>query len=161
MSLRTVAIACLVAVAAPALAQGPGKAKTFFRDGGWSGEIEALHWSGLDTAAASAVGRHSRKTAAEACDGRERREQPACIRQLTAEPEVRIFANCTEGVTWRDDGKWTFRLTDDAKAGKLRPLEDIAAWSEELSHRARWTAASWLGFLCPAKIKAWRLQDSG
>lgn len=157
----TIVLLLLLAVGSPAAAQTAAKAPTFYRDGGWSGEIKALKWGGLDTARAWAVGRHSKATAEEACSGREGPDRSRCARELLRQKEVRIFADCTTAIAWRPGDNSRNGLTEAARAGQLRPLEDAAAWTGELSHRGRWTVASWLGFLCPSKSKAWRLEEAG
>jgi hypothetical protein len=143
-----------------AAGQTATKERTFYRDGGWSGEIKALKWGKLDTEHAWAIGRHSKVTSEVACSGREGSDRLRCARELMREAEVRIFADCTKGVAWNGDQS-RYRLTDAAKAGKLRPLEDESAWTGETTHRGRWTVASWLGFLCPASSKTWRLDEAG
>ena len=137
------------------------KAPTFFRDGGWSGEVQAIRWGLLDTPRAWAIARHTKATAEEACSGREGPDRPRCVRKLRSEPAIHIFADCSAGLAWQASDKTRYRLTEEAKTGKFRPLEDDAAWTEQLSHRAKWTVASWLGFLCPASLMKWRLQEAG
>lgn len=78
-----------------------------------------------------------------------------------SQAEIRIFADCTKGVAWKTGDKARYGLSDAAKAGKLKPLEDASAWTVEMTHRGRWTVASWLGFLCPSSSKTWRLDEAG
>ena len=158
---HTTVLLLLLASAASAAGQTMTKERTFYRDGGWSGEIKALRWGELDTAHAWAVGRHSKATSEEACSGREGPDRPRCARELMRQEEVRIFADCTRGVAWNAGDKTRYGLTDAAKAGKFRPLEDESAWTGEMTHRGRWTVASWLGFLCPLSSKTWRLDEAG
>ncbi|MEQ1714859.1 MAG: hypothetical protein ABL907_02535 [Hyphomicrobium sp.] len=156
-----VVLAIALGAATSDAAQAQPKPPTFFRDGGWSGEVQADRWGALDTARAWAIGRHSKATAEEACSGRNARERAACARGLRRQPAIRIFADCTAGVAWQAVDKTRYGLTEAAKSGQAKPLDDDAAWTTPMSHRAKWTVASWLGFLCPSISKPWRLRETG
>lgn len=156
MTIRATTIMITVlAFAGAGETKAAAKRGTFFRDGGWTGEVQATSSGGLDTASAWAIGRHTRATATKACSGRDGAERVECIRRLVAEPETRIFADCTTATTWREGDANRISLSADSKSGRLDPLEDDKAWSMPLSHRAKWAISSWLAFLCPGSAKSW------
>jgi hypothetical protein len=130
---------------------------SFYENGGWNGEVTALKWRGIDTTNAWALGKHSKKNAEEACSAREGSDRKHCIEELISASPIEVFATCSDGVAWRNGQKERYRLTDKAKAGGLNLAEDDAAWSTELTHRAKFTVASWFALLCPSNAKRWGL----
>jgi len=67
--------------------------------------------------------------------------------------------NCVLGAAWRISEKERYQLSADALAGKLDPLEDEKAWTSEMTHRGRWTVASWFQLLCPTAAKQWHIAE--
>jgi|SRR5271165_173072 len=154
-----IALAFLALPFAQAYAEDKPTTTKFFKNGSWDGELTASKWRGINTNKAWAIGRHSQRNAEEACSGRGGDEREACVRKLIDTPAIEISADCREGVAWRIDAKDRYRLSLDAKAGKLRPIDDEAAWTEPMSHRGRWTVSSWFQLLCPAASKRWHIQE--
>ena len=154
-----IALAFLTVSLAPAHAEDKPTTRKFFKNGSWDGELTASQWRGINTSKAWAMGRHSRQNAEEACSGREGAERKACVGKLSATPAIEIAADCTEGVAWRLGATDRYRLSLNAKAGNLKPIDDEAAWTEPLTHRGRWAVSSWFQILCPGSSKRWRIPE--
>ena len=152
-------MACLVGLVSEARAEDAPTTTSFYENGGWSGEVTATKWRGINTTNAWAIGHHSRANAEESCSAREGADRKKCIRNLVNTRPIEVTANCVLGTAWRIGEPERYQLSVDALAGKLDPLEEQAAWTGEMTHRGRWTVASWLQLLCPTSAKQWHIAE--
>ena len=160
MTVKTIIVlACLVRLVSDARADDAPTTTAFHENGGWSGEVTATKWRGINTAKAWAIGHHTRANAVESCSGREGADRRKCVRDLIRTRPIEIAANCAEGIAWRLGEKERYQLAPEAMAGNLQPLEDEKAWTSELTHRGRWTVASWFQLLCPVAAKQWHIPE--
>ena len=64
MTVKTIIVlACLVGLVSDARAADAPTTTAFYENGGWSGEVTATKWRGVNTAKAWAIGHHSRANA--------------------------------------------------------------------------------------------------
>ena len=149
----------LIASVAQARAAEQPATTSFYENGSWNGEVTASRWRGINTSQAWAIGRHTQANAKEACSARQGSNRTKCIRELIKTPAIEVMANCAEGVAWRVGEKERYHLSAEAMAGKLQPIEDVAAWTDEMTHRGRWTVGSWFQLLCPSASKQWHIPE--